>query len=295
MGSDVEQEAKQGPDAPEGSLTQRIHAVYAALPDGERRAADTVLEAPGELATLGAGELAGRAGVSTPTVSRFVRRLGYGGYEEARRAARAMRVSGSPLYLARAGAEARKAGRLETLLETEAALLEASLAMQNPLTLDALAERLAQAPRVRLAGFRNSHFAAEYGRSVFAQVRGDVEMLNAPGQTLAEGIAGIGPGDVALVLGLRRRPAGFTRFVETLAGTGADVALIADRSVRGAPAHARWNLTCAVETPQLVDSYGGVMAVLRALAIAMLDRLGRGGRRHLERIEGLHEALGELE
>jgi len=130
---------------------------------------------------------------------------------------------------------------------------------------------------------------------VLAQFRPGVEMLNAPGQTLAEGIAGVGPGDAVLVIGLRRRPAGFTDFVRAVAGTGADVILIADLSIREAPAEARYNLTCTVETPQAIDSYVGVLALLRLVSLSVLRHLDVRGRRHLERIETIHEALSDLE
>jgi DNA-binding MurR/RpiR family transcriptional regulator len=283
--------------APE-SLTQRIHRVYDDLPDAERRAADMVLDSPGELAALNAAEIAERSGVSNATVSRFFRRLGYGSYDEARRAARTMRAMGSPLYLAEASGRADGAS-LSKHLAQEAQVIESTLAMLSPLTLDEVAARLvarlAAAPRVRLAGFRNSYFPADYARQTLSQMRPGVALLTAPGQTLAEGVAGVGPGDMVMVIGLRRRPAGFADFMRVVARTGADVALVADRSVRASPAEARWTIACAVETPRSLDSYGDAMAVLRALALETMRRLGQHGRRHLDKIATLLDALGELE
>ena len=279
-----------------GSPTQRIHRVYDELPEGERKAAELILDMPGELALWSASELAEKAGVSKATISRLVRRLGFANYEEARRAARTQRAGGSPLYLAEGRRRAAPARfGLDQHAGVETNVVEATLSMVNPLTLEAVAELLAHARRLRVAGFRNSYFAAEYARAQLAQFRPGVEMLNAPGQTLAEGIAGLGEGDAALVIGLRRRPAGFNAFVQALADTGASVALVSDRSIRAAPAAAKHNLTCIVETPQAVDSYGGALALLRLVALSTLGRLDADGRRHLERIEGLHDRLSELE
>jgi DNA-binding MurR/RpiR family transcriptional regulator len=271
--------------APE-SLTQRIHRVYDDLPDAERRAADMVLDSPGELAALNAAEIAERSGVSNATVSRFFRRLGYGSYDEARRAARTMRAMGSPLYLAEASGRADGAS-LSKHLAQEAQVIESTLAMLSPLTLDEVA--------VRLAGFRNSYFPVDYARQTLSQMRPGAALLTAPGQTLAEGTSGVGPGDMVMVIGLRRRPAGFADFMRVVARTGADVALVADRSVRASPAEARWTIACAVETPRSLDSYGDAMAVLRALALETMRRLGQHGRRHLDKIATLLDALGELE
>lgn len=279
----------------QGSITQRIHRSYGDLPEGERKAADFILDSPGELATLTAGELAERAGISNATVSRFFRRLGYSSFEEARRASRAMRASGSPLYLAETSRPGRKGSVIARDLAAETKLVEMSLSMQSPLTIDAVSAALAKARRLRVAGFRNSYFAAAYACMMLLQLRPDVAMLNAAGQTLGEVIAELGPGDVVLVVGLRRRPRGFLEFIRVLAATGAEVVLLADRSIREAPAVARWNLTCVVETSQLLDSYVGALAVLRLLGLETMRHLGTGARRRLDNIESLHDALSELE
>ncbi|TCO73966.1 MurR/RpiR family transcriptional regulator [Rhodovulum euryhalinum] len=281
-------------EAPGTSLVQRIHAVYDALPAGERRAADIVLDRPGELALWSASELAAQAVVSNATVSRFVRRLGYASYDAARREARAMRRAGSPLELARRVATGPDSDDPAAVLAADTQLLQAAHGLLDQTMTAEIAARMAHAPRVRLAGFRNSYIAAEYGRTMLAQLRPDVEMLNAPGQTLAEGIAGVGPGDMVLIVGLRRRPAGFRRFVRAVAGTGADVALLADPGIRETPAEARWTLTCPVEAAQVLDSYVGVLSVLRVLALAVMQQLGPAAHDHLSRIETLHDALDEI-
>lgn len=277
------------------SLTQRVHRLYGDLPEGERKAADFILDRPGELAMLAAGELADRVGISKATVSRFFRRLGYASFDEARRASRAMRAAGSPLYLAEVDRAPRQGSVIATAMAAENRVVEGSLALQNPLTIEAVTRALAEAPRVCVAGFRNSHFAAAYFHSTLAQLRANVTILNAAGQTLGEGLADLGPGDVVVVVALRRRPSGFVDLVRTLAGTGADVVLLADRSIREAPAFARWTLTCLVEMPQLLDSYAGALAVLRLLGLETMRRLGGEARRRLETIEARHDALSELE
>jgi DNA-binding MurR/RpiR family transcriptional regulator len=136
---------------------------------------------------------------------------------------------------------------------------------------------------------------ADYLRAALGRFRPGVAPLSRPDQTLAEAVADLGAGDVAVIVGLRRRPAGFTRLVSALAATGADIALIADRSVRQSPAAASWTLLAAVETPEALDSYAGAMALARRIALETGRRLGAAGRRRLDRIEALHADLGELE
>ncbi len=277
------------------SLNQRIHAIYGQLPERERRVADLVLIGPGDIALRTVSELAGLAGVSNATVSRFFQRLGYNGYDEARRASRAMRAKGSPLYLADAQPGTSEKPRAGDLVRIETDLIERSLEMLNPLTVEDLAAHLAAARRLRVAGFRNSRFLADYVVAALSQFRPDVEPLIPAGLTISERLAGLGKGDLVVIIGLRRRPRLFTQFVRAAASTGADVALIADESIREAPAFVRWNLTVAVNTPQLMDSYVGAMAAIRLIMLQAATQLGRAGHEHLEKIEGLHEDLSELE
>ena len=70
------------------SFLQRVRKHLDSLPVTERQLADFVLEFPGELASYAGNELAQLAGVSPSTVSRFIRRIGYANYEDARKQVR---------------------------------------------------------------------------------------------------------------------------------------------------------------------------------------------------------------
>ncbi|HLS42296.1 MAG TPA: MurR/RpiR family transcriptional regulator, partial [Paenalcaligenes sp.] len=82
------------------SFLSRVRALLPELHPAERRLGDFVCDFPGELASFSASELAELAHVSKATVTRFVKRLGYENYEEARRHARAERSTGSRFFLA---------------------------------------------------------------------------------------------------------------------------------------------------------------------------------------------------
>ena len=279
--------------SPARPVTTRIHEAYAGLSEGERQIADVVLAAPAELAVLNAMELAQRAGVSNATVSRFFRRLDYGSFEEARQAARTLRATGSPLYAGRSGPPGRDP--ISRLIAEDCTLVEATLSRANPLTLKEIGRAAARAPRVRTVGFRNSHFLAEYLTAQLTQMRPGVAPLHLPGQMQAEGISALGPDDLVIVIGLRRRPTGFARLVEAIAAQKCRVLLVADQTVREAPAQATWTLDCVVDTPHFADSYVGAMALLRLVVLEVRRALGARGNAHLAEVDALRDRLGELE
>lgn len=274
------------------SISKRIHETYGGLPEGERRIADSLLKHPAELAVATATEIAGEAGVSNATVSRFFRRLGYESFEQARQEARQIRAAGSPLYT---GNKTPASEQVSDILQSEINVLEDTLTRLNPMTLREIVEAIATAERIRTLGYRNSHFLAQYFTAQISQFRRAVSPLLLPGQTQAEGISLLDKGDLAVVIGLRRRPAGFNRAVEEIARTGARILLIADQSVREVPALAHWTIECKVETSQFADAYSGALAVLRLLSVETRRALGAAGQAYLEEVEERRGRLQELE
>lgn len=274
-------------------IVQRIHEFYPKLPEGERKVADVLLAAPADLAVRNAIELATQAEVSNATVTRLFRRLGYASFDEARQAARVMRATGSPLF---SGKASKPLGDpISELVHEETVVIEATLSRVNPLVLRDIGSAIRTAPRIRTLGYRNSHFLSQYLTAQIAMMRPGVAPLLMPGQTESEGISSLGPRDLAIVVAMRRRPAGFNRMVEAIATRGCKVLLLADESIRGAPAHATWTLDCVVETPQFADSYVGALALLRMIVVEAERALGAAGHRHMEDVEDLRERLGELE
>ena len=63
-------------------MRRKIESVYGRLRPSEKKAADYLLEYRGRAGELLLEELAGKAGVSQPTILRFVKTLGYRGFRE---------------------------------------------------------------------------------------------------------------------------------------------------------------------------------------------------------------------
>lgn len=61
------------------SVLDRVRKALPRLPPAEQRVAQLALDDPGGFAQLPVSALAAKAGVSTPTVVRFCRSLGYDG------------------------------------------------------------------------------------------------------------------------------------------------------------------------------------------------------------------------
>jgi len=282
----------------EQALTARIRDRYAELSRTERQLADVILACPGELSGYSATELSQSAGVSKMTVSRLVRRLGFANFEEARLASRRGTEWGSPLYLL-AQPDAAAAGEgsapsVDAHFQRSAEAIAATARRIDPVALQRAARLLAESRRVWVCGARNSAFLAGYARWQFIQVRPEVHQMVAAGETMAETLAGLGPDDALLLVGIRRRPPSIVRLLRAAHARGVPTILLADSHSPLEEPVPPLTFRCETRSLAALDTHVAVMAVIHALAAELIRLTGPAGRERIQEIEDLHEALGEL-
>ena len=276
------------------SLQARIQQHYDDLPNSERKLADLILDFPGEVAAYSATELAELAGASKAAVTRLTRRLGYDSFEEARIAARAAQTWGSPVYLLNKNRHGEAFfERLQGRLDQDMGNLKRTFEGLDEKAIADVVNGLAAARRIWCLGYRNSHFLAGYARWQFIQVRGDVHLLPAAGETMAEYMAELQPDDILFIVGFRRRVPELSRAMTIAAGIGARVVFVTDPTA-GHEAQATWTLRCEVRCNELFDSYVSAISLLHFLSVALVERTDHAGREYLTRIEALHEELHDF-
>ncbi|SDW44589.1 MurR/RpiR family transcriptional regulator [Roseicitreum antarcticum] len=278
---------------PSDSEKPFLERVRQSLPDlhpAERQLGEFLVQFPGEIASYNAQELASLAQVSKATVSRFVRRLGFENYEEARRMARDESRTGSRLFLAHPDGPAAPD---HPGIAEEIDNLERSFSQISPDQIASVAAELLNARRVWLVGFRISQSFATYLYWQLLKVLPDVAVVPRGGETMGEHIAVMEARDCVIVFGLRRRVATMEPMLDAIAATGAKLCYITDES---APTRRdlTWHFHCvtATRTPQF--NHAAVLALCHRVMVATTQQAGREGRAQLSRIEQLNEQLGQL-
>ncbi len=277
-----------------GSLIERVRAGYAGLSPAERRVADMVLEFPGRVASYTATELAEAANVSKMTVSRLVRRLGFESYDDARMSARMVGDWGSPQFLLGRGLPHSGSTNPQGHMLAAINSINETLRLNSPEMLDSAVAALAGARSVWLYGVRNNAAFASYARWQFIQVRERVHLLAGLGETLGESLCDLGPDDLLMVLGIRRRTPAIVRLIETAAQRSIPILLVADAHSQLECRPPALTILCATRSNAALDGHAAVLAVLHALAAGLIDAAGAQGRRRIEQIEALHADLGEI-
>jgi DNA-binding MurR/RpiR family transcriptional regulator len=274
-------------------LVHRIRETYDALPLGERKLAELILEMRGDLAAYSATELAARSGVSKATAARLVRRLGYADFHEMRQQARNHYHNGSPL------AELSSMLGLEATLAQHLAHDVAGLTRTiETIPIDdvqAAVDILAGAQRVIVVGFRNSYAPAFYARELLVQVRPHVILLPVSGQTVSEELSDLGRSDAILAFGFRRRPPVLGRTLRIAATAKARTVLLGDSSIGKFGKSAHIVFRCFNRGARLFDSYVAAMSLVNYLGSGVALALGVSAQERLRRIESLHEEFSDLE
>lgn len=280
-------------EPPSLRVTERIRQRLGALSPSERRVARLLLSGPPTLGLESSGRLARHAGVSGPTVSRFVtHQLGfenYAAFQQALRDEISERVL-SPVEVYRQYQPGEPdSGSLFS--RTGAALGEAvSSTIQN---LDQeefrrAASLLADSRYHALAiGGWFSHLAAAYMVSVLREIRPRVRLVQPVPAERATALADIAKKDVVIVFDYRRYERDTCEFATAAHTAGARIVLFTDPWLSPIADIADALLPAEVAGPSPFESFTPTIAVVETLLTAVADVLGDDARAHFERFGGI--------
>ncbi len=270
----------------------RVRDALPELHPSEHKLAELVLDFPGEMAGYTATEIAELANVSNATVSRFVRRIGYGSFDEARRAVRDEQRAGTAL-LRFSSETPQRGGAVAAHFETSQQNLELTYGAIDDALIDDLAEALIAAPRVWFVGFRAGQPFAQYLGWQTSQVLANVSVMPRAGETLAEGLASLSPQDVVVLIALRRKPKLLAAVADAVVHAGAALAVIEDRP-SPETVGARWQMTCVTSADGPLMNHVSTMAVCNLVAARTIALSGASGRSRMAAIEDGHRRFDEL-
>jgi DNA-binding MurR/RpiR family transcriptional regulator len=210
-------------------------------------------------------EFAKAAGVSAPTILRFVARLGFPGFAEFQKKLRSELANQLNSPLARSTSLAKDTtgdphvGQLiENIRETFDHLPKGEL--------DGLVKLLADDRKtVHLIGGRFTDGLARYMAAHLRIVRPNVVHVAGQHGNWLDQLLGIGPKDVVLVFDIRRYQAEIIQFAEAAAKQGATVALVTDSWMSPIGRIASHVLPARVAVPSPWDSSLALMAIAEVL------------------------------
>jgi DNA-binding MurR/RpiR family transcriptional regulator len=269
------------------------------LSPAERKLARVLLASYPIAGLESVARFAERAGVSPPTVTRFITKLGFRGYPEFQEVIRhevQARLS-SPLARYRDEHEARAMDSvLSDALEVSRQTLKATLDGLSHRDVEETVELLADVRRrVLVLGGRVSGQLARYLAAQLHLLRPGVGVVDSERSAPAQQLIDLRKGDVLVVFDYRRYQADTIETARVAASQGCNVVLFTDPWLSPASASARQVLVTSVDTVGPFDSLVGATAVVEAVVAAVLNRLGARAQARMQVLDRLRvgDVLGE--
>ena len=268
------------------SVAESIAARLGGMPAGERRAAQTLISNYPVLGLKTVAEFATQAGVSSPTILRFVGRLGFGNYAEFQAALQdeltaqlqsplsrqAISASGGHISFAEAA--------IDNIRETFRHLSESQL--------DEIATRLADPrSRVYLIGGRFTDPVARYLAAHLMLLRTDVIHLAGQENSWRDRLVDMNKRDILVVFDIRRYQEGIVAFAEKARRRGATILLLTDQWLSPVARFARYVVAGRTPVPSAWDSSAALFVAVEAILSITTRKLGSAGASRMTAIEEL--------
>lgn len=280
---------------PSGRIEDRLAGRFDTFTPAERQLASH-LSRNYPVAGLGSiTQLARESGVSTPTVLRLLQKLGFRGYPDFQVQLRAeieARLESPLAKHARWSQDAPRTHILNRFADAVLANLSATLGRIDRADFDACADLLADpARRVFVTGGRITHALAQYLVTQLRIVRAGVQELPPRPNAWPPALLDLAPGDVLVVLDIRRYEPAIQHLSEAAAGQGAQIVLLTDPWVSPVAAHARFRFPAEIEVPSAWDSSVTLLVLVETLLAAVQERTWPDTSARMRRLEQLYVSL----
>ncbi|MEJ1160904.1 MurR/RpiR family transcriptional regulator [Prosthecomicrobium sp. N25] len=278
----------------DASVAEVVRGSLTSLTATERKAAHALLANYPAAGLAPVAEFAERAGVSAPSVLRFVAKLGCQGYPDLQRRLRAELEAQAASPLVKTKGAALAAETPHSLADRFAAAAADNLAQTfrhlPPAEFEAVVELLADRRRgVFLIGGRFTDSLARYAAAHLGLIRPRVVHVASQVGVWRDHLVDIARRDVMIVFDIRRYQPDVVEFARAAARRGAVVVLVTDQWLSPVARHAEHVLSGRIAVPSRWDSTVALLALVEALMAATTERLGDAARARIEELERLRQ------
>ncbi|MBD0414386.1 MurR/RpiR family transcriptional regulator [Oryzicola mucosus] len=257
------------------------------MPAGERRAAQTLVANYPLIGLKTVAEFSQSAGISSPTILRFVARLGFQNYAEFQSALQDELAAQLQSPLSRTATPAQ-ASASPPLADAVIENIRETFRHVSERQISDIVEALA-APRaeIYLVGGRFTDPVARYMSAHMSILRPGVVHLEGQESLWHDRLADIGKRDVLIVLDIRRYQDSLLRFSEKAHKRGATVVLFTDQWLSPIARFARHVIAGRTAVPSAWDSSATLMVVAETVIGSLTRKLGPEGARRIKEVEEL--------
>lgn len=271
-------------------VVDAVRDAMPALTPSERKAAQALLASYPLLGLETVSRFAGQAGVSAPTILRFLARLGYASYAAFQRRLMAEVEARllSPLEKADASAATAQRHPRSGFADEVAGNVGETFRRLPTGEFEAVAALLADSRRpLHLLGGRFTDALALYMTAHLRIVRPNVSHLAGQRANWQDQLLDMGRRDVLFLIDIRRYQDDLVALAAEAAKRRVAVVLLTDQWLSPVARHARHVLPARVAAPSAWDSSVALLALMEALIADVTSRRGAEARSRMAAIETL--------
>lgn len=279
--------------AQDQTVAERIRGNFEGLTRAERQLANVMLE---NYPVSGLGSITAMAeasGVSTPTVARMARKLGFGGFPELQAKLRSELEATISNPIAKHDHWAEGAPDTHILNRFAEAVMDnmrQTLRQVSGEDFDAVVDLLCEPDRrIHIVGGRITRSLADYMFTHMQMIRDGLELLPPNANTWPHYVLNMKEGDVLVAFDIRRYEHDILRLAEMTKARGVVLILFTDQWGSPAATHARHSFHSRIEAPSAWDSSVVTMFIVEALIAAVQNATWSETKDRMKDLEALFD------
>jgi DNA-binding MurR/RpiR family transcriptional regulator len=273
------------------SISERISDRIDGMPAGERRAAQTLIANYPLIGLKTVADFSALAGVSPPTILRFVSRLGFQNYPEFQSALQeelAARLQSPAIRASSPGP--RLSGAAHRMLDATVVNLRETFRHISDRQMEEIVGALSNARgKVFLIGGRFTDPIARYMAAHLTIIRPNVFHLTGQENNWRDRLIDMGKRDVLLVFDIRRYQESLVRFAEKASKRGVQVVLFTDQWLSPIARIARHVIAGRTAVPSAWDSSAALFVVAETLIGEITRGMEKESADRIREMEQLRE------
>lgn len=275
------------------SIAERLQAKVDSLTRAERQLADTMMETYPVSGLGSITALAEKANVSTPTVARFVQKMGFKGFPEFQEQLRRElehKISGPIEKHDKWAGNAPETHILNRFTDAVMQNIKQSLAQVDTEVFDKSCRLLADNDRsVYVAGGRITRALADYFFLHMQVIRPDVTHIQSISNAWPHYLLNVKKGDVIVIFDVRRYENSTLKLAEMAAGKGAEIILLTDQWISPISKFTDLVFGSRIVVPSAWDSSITNLLFLEAVIAEVQGLIWPETRRRMQELEDMFD------
>lgn len=267
---------------------QKLNNNYNQFTNCQKVISDYLTDNLNDIAFYTLEELSSKIGVSTTTVIRFSRALGYNGYSE-------MQKDIQSNIQTKASLPQRLLEHIDlpsnTLLSDSFANdilnIQSTLEAQNDTDLNTAIELISSAPTLYILGLRSSFTISYYIASRLGEIRQNVHLIQSAGMGYPEEIVSAKKGDVCIACLFPRYSKLAATILSWLKNQGVTIILITSQNYSAVQGYGDIILPCSISSLSYKNSFTAPLCLANYLVAAIAKRNSEEAQEILEKTESI--------